>query len=80
MPDDFEYIVGPAGLIFEESGPLESPCGNQIANLASQDALRAPCGRVGEGWERMFNEFCDPQKTHFRYCCIQIRYNLETYF
>ena len=47
------------------------PVAPQMADLASQDILRPPCGGVGEGWERIFNEFWDPQKICFRHFSVQ---------
>ena len=49
----------------------KAPVAPQMQDLASQDVLRPPWGGVGEGWERIFNEFWDPQKTHFWYFCIK---------
>ncbi len=36
-----------------------------MADLASRDIPRPPWGGVGEGWERIFNEFWGPPQTHF---------------
>ncbi len=49
----------------------KAPVASQMADLASQDILRPPWGGVGEGWERIFNEFWDPQRTRFGYFCIK---------
>ena len=42
----------------------KAPVAPQMQDLASQDVLRPPWGGVGEGWERIFNEFWAPHETH----------------
>ncbi len=43
----------------------KAPVAPQMEDLASPDILRAPWGGVGEGWERIFEDFGGPPKPHF---------------
>ncbi len=51
-----------------------------MADLASQDILRAPCGGVGEGWERIFNDFWDPKKAHVQHFFVKNTHLLRDLF
>ncbi len=57
IADDFEYIFGPVGLIFEESGPRESPCGTPDGRLGlprrPETSLGRGGGGVGEDFQRI---------------------------
>ena len=61
IADDFEYIFGPVGLIFEESGPRESPCGTPDGRLGLPRRPETSWGGVGEDFQR----FGGPQKDIF---------------
>ena len=58
----------------------KAPVAPQMADLASQSILRPPWGGVGEGWERIFDEFWDPPKHISGTCASKLHSNLEMYF
>ena len=58
----------------------KAPVAPQMADLASQDILRAPCGGVGEGWERIFNDFWDPKKAHVQHFFVKNTHLLRDLF